>query len=128
MEQHLVSDTAGWQLVFGGGDDYQILFAAPSDCRQQIMDLAAAQNVQVFRIGSVTQEKRMAVLDEVGQPIDAAPAVHPFLMACFCYETSFFVIKHRRSAGRPAWTSCSGGCEILGVQSSASTMLYPCRR
>ncbi len=74
MEQHLVSDTAGWQLVFGGGDDYQILFAAPSDCRQQIMDLAAAQNVQVFRIGSVTQEKRMAVLDEVGQPIDAAPA------------------------------------------------------
>ncbi|AWZ00763.1 thiamine-monophosphate kinase [Rhodobiaceae bacterium] len=63
-----------WGLVYGGGDDYQILFAAPREKQERVVDLARAANVQVSCIGCLTEAQDVVVLDEAGQSIDVAPA------------------------------------------------------
>jgi thiamine-monophosphate kinase len=70
----LASDKNNWGFVYGGGDDYQILFAAPREQQERIVDLASAANVEVSCIGDLTEARDVVVLDEAEQPIEVAPA------------------------------------------------------
>ncbi len=74
VKRCLEIDDHQWKLVFGGGDDYQILLAAPVDKKQRILDLADQEGVRISRIGESTEETGVVLLGEAGQPIDAAPA------------------------------------------------------
>ena len=69
----LASDEKYWELVYGGGDDYQILFAAPREQQERIVALARSTNIQVSCIGHLVKEEGVVVLDEAGQPIEVAP-------------------------------------------------------
>ena len=42
------------QCVLAGGDDYELLFTAPPDLRDPIMEAGARANVAVTRIGTIT--------------------------------------------------------------------------
>jgi len=70
----MASTEDSWRLVYGGGDDYQILFAAPREKQERVVDLARAANVQVSCIGCLIEAQDVVVLDEAGQSIDVAPA------------------------------------------------------
>jgi len=74
FETGLASNEEYWRLVYGGGDDYQILFAAPRGHYERIVDLARAADVQVSCVGRLTSEQRIVVLDEAGQPVEVPPS------------------------------------------------------
>ncbi len=57
-----------------GGDDYELLFTAPSDRRAEV--IAAAEATPVTRIGTVTATADLAVLDERGAPVDTGTGAY----------------------------------------------------
>ena len=56
------------RCALSGGDDYELLFTAPSNRREEIA--AVAEATPVNRIGTVTATADLAVLDEQGTPVD----------------------------------------------------------
>ena len=56
--------------VLAGGDDYELLFTAPVQDRERIHALASDVEVSVTRIGRITPESGLRVLDPQGQPIN----------------------------------------------------------
>ena len=57
-----------------GGDDYELLFTAPSDRRTGVIAAAGAE--AVTRIGTVTATADLVVLDERGVPVDTASGAY----------------------------------------------------
>lgn len=57
-----------------GGDDYELLFTAPSNRRAEV--IAAAATTPVTRIGTVTATADLAVLDERGAPVDTGKGAY----------------------------------------------------
>ncbi|WP_421865814.1 thiamine-phosphate kinase [Parvibaculum sp.] len=59
-----------FQLIVGGGDDYEILFAAPPEKAGQVAAAAAEASVSVTRIGEVREtDEGVKLVDRAGQPI-----------------------------------------------------------
>ncbi len=65
-----------WALAMSGGDDYELLFTAPSDRRDEIEAAGVRVGVEVTRIGSVLAQPGVRVLDDAGLPVE-------------CHATSF---------------------------------------
>ena len=57
-------------FALAGGDDYELLFTAPVRERERIHALASDVAVPVTRIGRITAETGLRVLDPQGQPIN----------------------------------------------------------
>ncbi|GHD47621.1 thiamine-monophosphate kinase [Thalassobaculum fulvum] len=55
--------------VLTGGDDYELLFAAPPASRDRVSEAAAAAGVQVTRIGRVEDGRGVRVMAEDGRPL-----------------------------------------------------------
>ncbi len=55
--------------VLVGGDDYELVFAAPVACRPQVESLSATLSLALTRMGSLVskREKRIHLIDAVGQ-------------------------------------------------------------
>lgn len=56
--------------VLAGGDDYELLFTAAVQDRERVHALASDVDVPVTRIGRITAESGLRVLDPQGQPIN----------------------------------------------------------
>ena len=56
--------------VLAGGDDYELLFTAPVQDRERVHARASDVEVPVTRIGRITAESGLRVLDPQGQPIN----------------------------------------------------------
>ncbi len=56
-------------IILSGGDDYEILAAIPPVSEQAFLADAASGNVQVTRIGSVSQGEGLEIFDENGKPL-----------------------------------------------------------
>ena len=65
--------TLPWQrrldFALAGGDDYELLFTAPVQHRERVHALASDCEVPVTRIGRITAESGLRLLDSQGQPI-----------------------------------------------------------
>jgi thiamine-monophosphate kinase len=57
-------------LVMCGGDDYELLFTAPARARELVSEAAARSQTGVTRVGQITQELGLRVLDRQGRVID----------------------------------------------------------
>lgn len=57
--------------ALSGGDDYELLFTAPAEAAAQIAALATAE-VPVTRVGMITAEPGLVVLDRDGRPISTS--------------------------------------------------------
>jgi thiamine-monophosphate kinase len=57
-------------FALAGGDDYELLFTAPVRERERIHALASDVDVPVTRIGRITAESGLRVLDPQGQPLN----------------------------------------------------------
>ena len=62
------------RCALSGGDDYELLFTAPSDRRADV--IAAAEVESVTRIGTITAATDLVVLDERGVPVDTASGAY----------------------------------------------------
>lgn len=58
--------------VFAGGDDYELLFAAPPEREAAILAAGARLGLRVTRIGEIVPGADVAVIDGAGQPIALA--------------------------------------------------------
>ena len=57
------------EFALSGGDDYELCFTAPVNQRELVHAAAWESNTPVTRIGRITQEHGLVVLDPQGQPI-----------------------------------------------------------
>ena len=61
-----------WQMkcILAGGDDYELVFTAPSEAAPQVQAAALATQTAVTCIGRITQNTHCTVVDESGQAMD----------------------------------------------------------
>lgn len=64
-----LTDDQWYQCVLAGGDDYELAFTAPAKAREQVMAAAQSAHTPVTRVGQVTQEPGIRVLDRHGHPL-----------------------------------------------------------
>jgi thiamine-monophosphate kinase len=57
------------RFTLAGGDDYELCFTAPADNRQAILAAGAACATAVTRVGRITQEPGLRLLDAAGVPL-----------------------------------------------------------
>jgi thiamine-monophosphate kinase len=57
------------EFALSGGDDYELCFTAPVNQRELVHAAAWESNTPVTRIGRITQEQGLVVLDPQGQPL-----------------------------------------------------------
>lgn len=57
------------QCALAGGDDYELTFTAPAQLRAQVQAAAQSADTVVTRIGRVTAEPGVLLLDAQGQPL-----------------------------------------------------------
>ena len=67
----LLAETWAQQCVLAGGDDYELCFTAPRAKHDEIKVLEASLGIRLTRIGQITAETGLHVLDAVGQPMQA---------------------------------------------------------
>lgn len=58
------------RAVLTGGDVFQLCFTAPPAARAYLFDTAAAHQVALHRVGSITADTSLTVLDKNHQPLD----------------------------------------------------------
>jgi len=58
-----------WQFVYGGGDDYELLFSANSENRTLIESLGERSGIQISFIGRVIPDGGVSILDPAGKKI-----------------------------------------------------------
>jgi thiamine-monophosphate kinase len=57
------------EFALAGGDDYELVFTAPASARTAVQHAAAASSTPVTRIGTVTPQPGLRVLDGHGLPL-----------------------------------------------------------
>lgn len=68
-ESVLAEDPELFPSLLGGGDDYELLFAAPVEARQAVLTAAEASATPVTEIGSIAAGKGVSLLDRAGKAI-----------------------------------------------------------
>lgn len=68
MRAAMAASQADWHLPLAAGDDYELLFTAPSGQEAAIARLASAAGCPITRIGRITAETGTRVLGADGQP------------------------------------------------------------
>ena len=69
LVQGYLHEAVARDCVLAGGDDYELCFTAPASKRDAVRAAAEAAGVAVTRIGSITDEPGLAVIDADGQPL-----------------------------------------------------------
>jgi len=60
------------RCALAGGDDYELLFAAPPGRHADVISAARTAAVAVTLIGSITQGEGLTVLDADGRPVETS--------------------------------------------------------
>ncbi len=68
VQNHL-HEAVARDCVLAGGDDYELCFTAPADRRDAVAAAAQSAGVAVTRIGRITAEPGLAVIDADGRPL-----------------------------------------------------------
>ena len=61
------------EMLLGGGDDYELAFAAPAAMRSRVEAAGRGAGVAVTRVGEVVAGEGVVVLDEGGAPLGTLP-------------------------------------------------------
>jgi len=58
------------EMVFSGGDDYELAFTAPPTARGAVQDASSISQTHVTRIGVIESQPGLRMVDGHGQPVD----------------------------------------------------------
>jgi thiamine-monophosphate kinase len=56
-----------------GGDDYELVFTAPPEARQRVLEAGRAAGTPVYRIGRIDEAPGLRVVDGMGRPVQDVP-------------------------------------------------------
>ncbi len=56
-----------------GGDDYELVFTAPPEARQRVLEAGRATGTPVYRIGRIDEALGLRVVDGTGRPVQDVP-------------------------------------------------------
>ena len=56
-----------------GGDDYELVFTAPPEARQRVLEAGRAAGTPVYRIGRIDEAPGLRVVDGMGRPVRDVP-------------------------------------------------------
>jgi thiamine-monophosphate kinase len=62
--------SAPFELALSGGEDYELLFTAPREKRDNIKHISNTLNIEVAEIGYVTSNLPVRVMDSGGREIE----------------------------------------------------------
>lgn len=62
-----------FDAVLAGGDEYQLCFTAPKKYRPNIEQCAVNSTTKLYRVGQITAESDLVLLDAAGQVVDNLP-------------------------------------------------------
>ncbi|MCF8502823.1 MAG: thiamine-phosphate kinase, partial [Rhodospirillum sp.] len=68
----VADDPALFDLILGGGDDYELIFTAPPDRREAVMAVGRETDTPVTRLGRVVTGEGARILDADGAEIALA--------------------------------------------------------
>ena len=71
--EHIKPDSR-LEYVLSGGDDYELLFTAPSPAREAVERAGAQSGTRVTRIGRIDVERGLRVIDAQGHAVDVSLA------------------------------------------------------
>ena len=57
------------EKILNGGDDYEIVFTANAKCESKIQTISKKSNVKITKIGLMTKDQRLKILDDQGNAI-----------------------------------------------------------
>lgn len=57
------------KLAVTGGEDYELLFTSPPDCRDRIKELEISTGIRISEIGVIVREKKIKLFDEGGNTL-----------------------------------------------------------
>ncbi len=69
----LVNDPAAQDCILAGGDDYELVFTAPAEKREDIARIAAQLELRLSRVGRIQPEPGLRILNR-GEPMPLARA------------------------------------------------------
>ena len=69
VAQTYLHEAVARDCVLAGGDDYELCFTAPADRRDAVAAAAQSAGVTVTRIGRISAEPGLAVIDADGRPL-----------------------------------------------------------
>jgi thiamine-monophosphate kinase len=69
VAQAYLHEAVARDCVLSGGDDYELCFTAPAGQRDAVLAAGASADVAVTRVGRITAEPGLRVLDANGQPL-----------------------------------------------------------
>ncbi len=69
----LVNDPAAQDCILAGGDDYELVFTAPAEKREDITRIAAQLELRLSRVGRIQPEPGLRILNR-GEPMPLARA------------------------------------------------------
>ncbi|MGO3858954.1 MAG: thiamine-phosphate kinase [Neisseriaceae bacterium] len=58
-----------YAYALAGGDDYELLFTAPTACRVALLEISKQVNVPITQVGTITAEKGLQLVNQQGEPI-----------------------------------------------------------
>jgi len=64
------------ECVLAGGDDYELCFTAPPSARARLASLATELSLPLTRIGAITAEPGLRILDESGRALAMLPRAY----------------------------------------------------
>jgi len=74
----LAKDETLWNMIIGGGDDYQLLFTVPAAKEKQLRALANELELSLALIGEIREGRGVAVLDGNKKPLAVAKGFSHF--------------------------------------------------
>jgi thiamine-monophosphate kinase len=69
LVKNYLHEAVARDCVLAGGDDYELCFTAPADRRDAVAAAAQSAGVAVTRVGRITAEPGLAVVDADGRPL-----------------------------------------------------------
>lgn len=66
LTQAIAADEAAWRFALSGGDDYELCFTAAPVQRAALATLSAQLDLPLTRIGEITRNTQIALVDEAG--------------------------------------------------------------
>lgn len=61
-----VQGNTGYEAALNSGEDYELLFSAPEDMREEIIEISQQTGVRITEIGAVISDRRVNIYDKEG--------------------------------------------------------------
>lgn len=72
VKRFIEADPRLVQLIYAGGDDYEIVFTAPLDLLEEVNAISAQYEVKITQIGKIVEGTGVEIIDNIGKTVQVS--------------------------------------------------------